>query len=75
MHKSDTLLSLPRRVDGGWSAALNRKLAEKVAQASVLRDVVGDTLEMPGTAALKAKGTAPRKIVRAKKARRSVQRG
>jgi CRP-like cAMP-binding protein len=52
------------------SAAMNRKLAEKVAQAGVLTDVIGDTLEAPGTAAPKA----PRKIARAKKARRSLQK-
>jgi CRP-like cAMP-binding protein len=54
------------------SAAMNRKLAEKVAQAGVLTDIIGDTLEAPGTAALKAK--APRKIARAKKSRRSLQK-
>jgi hypothetical protein len=31
------------------SAAMNRKLAEKVAQAGVLSDVIGDTLEAPVT--------------------------
>jgi CRP-like cAMP-binding protein len=57
------------------SAAMNRKLAEKVAQAGVLTDVIGDTLEAPGTAAPKAKGTAPRTTKRAKKAKRSRQKG
>ena len=56
------------------SAAMNRKLAEKVAQAGVLTDVIGDTLEASGTAAPKAKGTAPRKIKRAKKSSRSLQK-
>ena len=64
------------------SAAMNRKLAEKVAQAGVLTDVIGDTLEAPGTAAratpvkksAKAKGSAPRKIARSKKNRRSLQK-
>jgi len=49
------------------SAAMNRKLAEKVAQAGVLTDVIGDTLEASGTAAAK-------KIARAKKSRRSLQK-
>jgi CRP-like cAMP-binding protein len=59
------------------SAAMNRKLAEKVAQAGVLTDVIGDTLKASGTAAPKAKvkGTvAPRKIARVKKGRRSLQK-
>lgn len=52
------------------SAALNRKLAEKVAQAGVLSDVIGDTLEAPGARAMpakkpaKAKGPARRTKVR-----------
>jgi hypothetical protein len=45
------------------SAAMNRKLAEKVAQAGVLTDVIGDTLEATGT------------IEWAKKDRRSLQNG
>ena len=36
------------------SAAMNRKLAEKVAQAGVLTDTIGDTLEAPGTVAATA---------------------
>ena len=32
------------------SAAMNRKLAEKVAQAGVLTDTIGDTLEPPAAA-------------------------
>jgi CRP-like cAMP-binding protein len=51
------------------SAAMNRKLAEKVAQAGVLTDLIGDTLEAP-----KAKGIAPRTIKRAKKSKRSLQK-
>ena len=85
------------------SAAMNRKLAEKVAQAGVLTDVIGDTLEASGTGApeasgiakkfldeklpagpkqktrvkkaAKAKGIAPRTLERAKKDRRSLQKG
>ena len=54
---------------------MNRKLAEKVAQAGVLTDVIGDTLEASGTAAAKSKVTvAPRKIARAKTSRRSLQK-
>ena len=57
------------------SAAMNRKLAEKVAQAGVLTDVIGDTLEASGTAAAKTKATvAPRKITRAKKSARALQK-
>ena len=33
------------------SAAMNRKLAEKVARAGVLTDIIGDALEVSGTAA------------------------
>ena len=64
------------------SAAMNRKLAEKVAQAGVLTDVIGDTLEAPGTAAratpvensAKAKGIATRTIAQVKKVRPSLQK-
>ena len=57
------------------SAAMNRKLAEKVAHAGVLTDIIGDTLEAAGAAAPKAKSTAPRKTARAKKSRRSIRKG
>ena len=40
------------------SAALNRKLAEKVAQAGVLTDVIGDTLEASTARAMPAKKSA-----------------
>jgi CRP-like cAMP-binding protein len=40
------------------SAALNRKLAEKVAQAGVLTDVIGDTLEPPAVRATPVKKSA-----------------
>jgi hypothetical protein len=33
------------------SAAMNRKLAEKIAQAGVLTDTIGDTLEAPAAQA------------------------
>ena len=44
------------------SAAMNRRLAEKVAQAGVLTDVIGDTLEAstPVKNSAKSKGTAIR---------------
>ncbi len=56
------------------SAAMNRKLAEKVAQAGVLTDVIGDTLEASGTVPPKAKVTNPRKTARAKKGKPSLQK-
>ncbi|MDP1702107.1 MAG: cyclic nucleotide-binding domain-containing protein [Aestuariivirga sp.] len=45
------------------SAAMNRKLAEKVAQAGVLTDITGDTLKVPA----KSKSAPPRKPKPAKK--------
>lgn len=51
------------------SAAMNRKLAEKVAQAGVLTDITGDDLKVPA----KAKSAAPRKSKPAKKSGRSVK--
>lgn len=45
------------------SAAMNRKLAEKVAQAGVLTDITGDGLKVPA----KTKSAAPRKSKPAKK--------
>lgn len=56
------------------SAAMNRKLAEKVAQAGVLSDAIGDTLKAADAAAPKTKVTAPRKTARAKKSKRSLQK-
>lgn len=64
------------------SAAMNRKLAEKVAQAGVLTDVIGDTLEAPGDAArailvkkfAKAKGIAPGKPMASKKSGLSARK-
>ena len=41
-------------LNNALSAAMNRKLAEKVAQAGVLTDVTGDTLEVPDTVAANA---------------------
>jgi hypothetical protein len=52
------------------SAAMNRKLAEKVAQAGVLTDITGDTLKVPA----KPKSAAPRKSKPAKKAGRSPRK-
>ena len=49
------------------SAAMNRKLAEKVAQAGVLTDIIGDSLEISGTALRTPK--------RVKKSKRSPQKG
>jgi CRP-like cAMP-binding protein len=51
------------------SAAMNRKLAEKVAQAGVLTDVTGDSLAIPA----KPKSTAQLKPRQAKKGKRSVK--
>ena len=52
------------------SAAMNRKLAEKVAQAGVLTDITGDTLKIPA----KSKSAAPRKSKPAKKGGRSLRK-
>ena len=52
------------------SAAMNRKLAEKVAQAGVLTDITGNALKIPA----KSKGAAPRQAKPAKKARRSARK-
>jgi CRP-like cAMP-binding protein len=65
------------------SAAMNRKLAEKVAQAGVLTDITGENLKAPGAAAratpvkksAKAKSTAARTPGRAAKNRRARRRG
>ena len=43
------LLNSNTALKNALSAAMNRKLAEKVAQAGVLSDVIGDTLEAPST--------------------------
>ncbi len=56
--------ALHRLLDGNsalknaLSAAMNRKLAEKVAQAGVLSDVIGDTLEAPAEEAMPLKKSA-----------------
>ncbi|MEQ1524225.1 MAG: hypothetical protein ABL936_23445, partial [Aestuariivirga sp.] len=52
------------------SAAMNRKLAEKVAQAGVLTDITGHALKTPA----KSKGAVPRQSKPAKKARRSARK-
>ena len=52
------------------SAAMNRKLAEKVAQAGVLTDITGHALKSPA----KPKGAAPRKSKPAKKGTRSLRK-
>ena len=43
------LLNSNTALKNALSAAMNRKLAEKVAQAGVLSDVIGATLEAPST--------------------------
>ena len=53
------------------SAAMNRKLAQKVAQAGVLTDIRTDDLGASSKRAAKAKGPAPRRTKPAKKARQS----
>ena len=53
------------------SAAMNRKLAEKVAQAGVLTDITGDTLKVPA----KTKSAVPRSLSSpAKRERRGPNR-
>jgi hypothetical protein len=52
------------------SAAMNRKLAEKVAQAGVLTDITGHDLKAPA----KARGVSPRKAKPAKKGKRSARK-
>jgi CRP-like cAMP-binding protein len=51
------------------SAAMNRKLAEKVARAGVLTDITGHDLEIPA----KSKSVSPRKSKPAKKGARSAK--
>jgi CRP-like cAMP-binding protein len=51
------------------SAAMNRKLAEKVAQAGVLTDITGEDMKV----ATKPRSAAPRKPKPAKKGTRSVK--
>ena len=52
------------------SAAMNRKLAEKVAQAGVLTDITGHALKSPA----KPKAAAPRKSKPAKKGKRTPRK-
>ncbi|HQY74051.1 MAG TPA: cyclic nucleotide-binding domain-containing protein [Aestuariivirga sp.] len=52
------------------SAAMNRKLAEKVAQAGVLTDITGHDLKAPA----KEKGASPRKPKPAKRGGRSIRK-
>ena len=52
------------------SAAMNRKLAEKVAQAGVLTDITGHALKSPA----KSKGAAPRQSKPAKKTKRPARK-
>lgn len=52
------------------SAAMNRKLAEKVAQAGVLTDITGHDLKAPA----KEKGASPRKAKPAKRGGRSIRK-